>query len=505
MDVAAWLRSLGMERYEQAFRENAIDGDVLCKLCADDLKELGVTSVGHRRKLDRAADREAALAYCDAARSQASAYRYESALQLIGRGLELAQAHGERVALECLRGTILHDTGDMTSALAAFESALRFATTEAERCRAWIGRATVKRVLDDLDSAWADLDRAATAAAAEGLQREEARIHFLRGNLCFPRGEIDGCAREHGLSLALAQASGDSEQEAAALGGLGDAEYMRGRMISAHDAFSRCIELCRRNGFGRIEVANLPMRAVTAWFAGDARTGLDIALASVAAAEKAGNLRALAVAHHAAWHCLHGLAQWDRAWEHVAPALQCARELKSKRFEGEALALRAESNRVAGRRREALDDIGEALSISRDTGMTYLGAAYLGVLARATDDISVFESALAEGEAVLAAGAVSHNHFLFRRDAIDACIDRKRWDAAARHAAALEAYARREPSPFSAFHVARAHALAAYGSGNRDAASTSELRRLQQEGTRAGFLHALEAIEGALSSQSNHH
>ena len=315
---------------------------------------------------------------------------------------------------------------------------------------AWIGRATVKRVTDDLDGAWADLHLAADAAAAHGLQRDAARIHFLRGNLCFPRGDIDGCVREHGRSLALAREADDPEQEAAALGGLGDAEYMRGRMISAHDAFSRCIELCQRHGFGRIEVANLPMRAITAWFAGKTEAGLDAALASVAAAEKVRHLRALAVAHHAAWHCLHDLAEWDRAWEHVDPALQCARELKSRRFEGEALALRAELHRVAGRRREALDDIAEALSISRETGMAYLGAHYLGVLARATDDIDVFEDALAEGEALLAAGAVSHNHFLFRRDAIEACIDRRRWDAAAHHAAALEEYACREPSLFSA-------------------------------------------------------
>ncbi|SAL13872.1 adenylate/guanylate cyclase [Caballeronia peredens] len=452
--------------------------------------------------LDRAADRDAALAYRDAARSQASLYRYESALRLVERGLELADAHGERVVLECLRGNILHDVGDMTLALAAFETALDCATTDEERCRAWIGRATVKRVIDDLNGAWADLDCAALAAQNRGLAGEEARIHFLRGNLCFPRGDIDGCVREHSRSLALAQEAHDPEQEAAALGGLGDAEYMRGRMISAHDAFSRCIALCRRHGFGRIEVANLPMRAITAWFAGTAKAGLDAALASVAAAEKVGHLRALAVAHHAAWHCLRDLAQWDRAREHVAPALQCARDLKSRRFEGEALALRAESHRVAGRRSEALDDIEEALSISRETGMAYLGPAYLGTLARTTEDIDVFDNALAEGEALLVAGAVSHNHFLFRRDAIDACIDRRQWDAAAHHAAALEDYACRESSPFSEFFVARARALVSYGKGIRDTASTKELERLQRVGREGGFVHALEAIDRACSGEA---
>ena len=51
MDVAAWLKNLGLDQYEAAFRDNAIDGDVLPGLTADDLKDIGVTIVGHRRKL----------------------------------------------------------------------------------------------------------------------------------------------------------------------------------------------------------------------------------------------------------------------------------------------------------------------------------------------------------------------------------------------------------------------------------------------------------------------
>src|SRR5262252_7515041 len=51
MDVGSWLRGLGLERYEAAFRENEIDETVLPTLMADDLKDLGVGVVGHRRKL----------------------------------------------------------------------------------------------------------------------------------------------------------------------------------------------------------------------------------------------------------------------------------------------------------------------------------------------------------------------------------------------------------------------------------------------------------------------
>src|SRR6516225_5548384 len=51
MDIAAWLRGLGLEQYEAAFRENEIDWALLPKLTADDLKDLGIGLVGHRRKL----------------------------------------------------------------------------------------------------------------------------------------------------------------------------------------------------------------------------------------------------------------------------------------------------------------------------------------------------------------------------------------------------------------------------------------------------------------------
>ena len=51
MDVAAWLSELGLEQYAPVFRDNDVDGEVLPELTADDLISIGVTSVGHRRKL----------------------------------------------------------------------------------------------------------------------------------------------------------------------------------------------------------------------------------------------------------------------------------------------------------------------------------------------------------------------------------------------------------------------------------------------------------------------
>jgi hypothetical protein len=72
MNVVVWLRSLGLAKYEAVFRENDIDETVLSDLTAEDLKELGVASLGHRRKLldAIAALRNDRSAHCRRARSQ---------------------------------------------------------------------------------------------------------------------------------------------------------------------------------------------------------------------------------------------------------------------------------------------------------------------------------------------------------------------------------------------------------------------------------------------------
>jgi class 3 adenylate cyclase/tetratricopeptide (TPR) repeat protein len=69
MDVSIWLWDLGLEDYAQAFRANHIDAEVLSQLTAEDLIALGITSIGHRRKL------LAAIAALDHGRAPAAAER----------------------------------------------------------------------------------------------------------------------------------------------------------------------------------------------------------------------------------------------------------------------------------------------------------------------------------------------------------------------------------------------------------------------------------------------
>jgi hypothetical protein len=125
----------------------------------------------------------------------------------------------------------------------------------------------------------------------------------------------------------------------------------------------------------------------------------------------------------------------------------------------------------------------------------------LGALAAVTRDAEARQTALAEGERLLAAGCVSHNYFWFYRDAMEASLGAGDWDEVERYAASLEAYTQHEPLPWSDFFVARGRALAVFGRGRADAAPSDALIRLQDEGERLGLVTALPAIEAALAGR----
>ncbi len=155
---------------------------------------------------------------------------------------------------------------------------------------------------------------------------------------------------------------------------------------------------------------------------------------------------------------------------------------------------------LEGRRSEALELCERAIVISRETGIGYVGPAALGDRALYSTDPAVRRQALQEGESLLSRGAVSHNHFQFYDDAMEACLDSRQWDEVDRYAAALEDFTRREPLLWCDFFIARGRTLAALGRGMRDEATMQELRRLRDERARNGVKSAVSALESALDS-----
>jgi tetratricopeptide (TPR) repeat protein len=450
--------------------------------------------------LDRAEDDGAPGAYLAAARGQAAAYHYDRALGSVARGLALAKDANDRWALTCFHGELLHDRGDISASMEAYRAALDLSPGDVERVPAWIGLASGMRMTDAYDDALEALDRAEAVAARQGLSLELSRIHHLRGNLYFPMGNLDGCLEQHGRALDFAREAGSPECEARAFGGLADAEYARGRMRTANGHFQQCIALAREHGFGRIEVANLCMLALTRCYLGELRDSLEDILGAIEAAARVNHQRAEMIGYLCGHYWALETGDLPLLNEYTERAAILVKRLGARRFETDCLHYRSRGHVMDGRRAEALDLLREAAAISRETGIAYNGPRILGQLALTTDDPDERKRAIEEGESILRSGAVAHNHFWFYRDVMGAALNLEDWNSAESYAQALEDFTRAEPLPWSDFFIARGRALAAFGRGGRDAATIDELRRLRDEAERIGFMTALPEIEAALEA-----
>ncbi|MDH3669200.1 MAG: AAA family ATPase [Paracoccaceae bacterium] len=455
--------------------------------------------------LDLACDPRAPGAYLEAAHAELANYRYAQAIALLIKGKALAEDPADRVVLALALGEAKHDIGALAEASAEFNDALRAAPDETSRCRALLGLAGVKRITEDVVGALADLDTAQEMADRLGLTAEAARAHFLRGNLLFPRGDTEGCLREHGLALDLARQAGSAELEAAALGGLADAEYLCGRFRTACQLFTECVDVSRAHGLGRIEVANLPMVAVTAEWSGDSDRAMAVAVESIEAARRVHDARAELIGHDMVFFGYRSRGDLRRARAHIEKALEIARRLGARRFEAEVLAFSGHIDHLEGNLGEGLRKARAGLAITReiDTGMAFMGPTLLGLLMLTTDDPAERERARAEAEELLAAGSVSHNQVYFRTFAIDACLAAREFDEAERHANALADFCAEERLFLIEFLAGRGQALARAGRGEASPELATELDRLIAAGTRMHqevWLGALRQAREALAA-----
>ncbi|MEE8247522.1 MAG: tetratricopeptide repeat protein, partial [Alphaproteobacteria bacterium] len=462
----------------------------------------GRDPVLHAEHLERAADPGAAAAYRLAAEAQAAAYHYARALDLIERGLASSPDPAEAPRLICLKGDLLLDGGDAAAAGAAHHEARDRADDDLQRCQAEIGIAAGLRLVDRFDDAFAALDRAERLAEGQDWPSERARLHHLRGNLLFPLGQRERCREEHERALAQARAAGDPELEARTLGGLGDAAYADGRLVTADSYYGQCIALCREHGFGRIEVANLAQQGGwgTRFFMGNVAGALEISLDAVEKACAVGHDRAELISQSGCYMGLFSTGETARARRHVERAKALIKRLGARRFLARALQYEGKIDHWEGRMREARACLDEALAISRETGVRFVGPSILADIAFTSDDPDESRAALAEGEALLADGGLGANDFNFLLGAIDTSLRLGDWDEAERHAARLAACTAEEPLPLTNFFIARGRALAAFGRGGRDAATIDELRGLRDEAERVGLATALPALEGALEA-----
>lgn len=449
------------------------------------------------RHLDWAASPEAAAAYLDAAREQVRAYRYEQARPLVERGRALAAEPSIRYELLRLQGDILHETGDIDTAIDAYRLAVDASVQEEQRCYAWLGVAAGYGVKDHHQAALAALEEAERAAGHRAAPL--ARLHTLRGNLLFPLGRIKECLKSHQRARKYAREAGSAELEARALSGLGDAAYLHGRMRTAYGHFDRCVEIARAQELARVEASNLPMRGIARFYQNQLEAAHRDGADAAALARRIGHLRAEILSREVMITVLAQQADWAAVEEQAEQGLELARRLGTQRFEADFLLDMGLSRLGQGRPEEAEDYLDRAYALSRDAVLAYVGPWILGALAVSTADTDKRRWALEEGEALLAAGSLSHSHLHFYEHAIDAALAMSDWTAARRYCSSLETYTRREPLPWSDFFIARGRVLADWHSGEGGSAVRHEIERLAQEGEQAGLHTALPTLHATLS------
>lgn len=447
--------------------------------------------------LERAGDPGAAAAYRVAAERLREANRLTAALENAERGLAVAREDGEIVALALLAGRLRLDLGSARPARAHFENARARVSDDVGRGEAEIGIAEALRIVDDLGGAGTALDRAQSLAKAADLPALASRCHYLRGNLLFPTGRVEECMREHRAALALAERAQSPALVARALGGLADGFYAQGQMRSAVEALQRCISAARTAGAASVEIANRPMAAFAECYMMRLDAMREMAESARRLAQQAHNRRAELIA-------LHGLmvvGMEDGRPEQALPLVDTARaivaELGAWRFEGENVIFGAELQALAGNAAVAAAMARQGVELCREHAMAYMGPAALGIAARLVDDPQERRAFLEEGEPLLAGPSLGHNHFFFRRYAIDAELAAGRPDEARRHADALARYTEREPTPLTDLVVRRGILLADAAEGRLTPETRAELSERAQAAVRSGYLTLSRAMLAA--------
>jgi class 3 adenylate cyclase/tetratricopeptide (TPR) repeat protein len=448
--------------------------------------------------LDRANDPGAAEAYLAAAEDEARNYRNESALSLSERGLAVADP-AMRHAILCFRGDLLRGLGEVENSITAFEEALTAATDDVAKSRAWVGLAEGLRASDRQFDALEVLDKA-EKAADKGPPLALSEIHHLRGNLYFPAGRVVECLEQHELALKYAREAGSREWEARALGGLGDASYLAGRMRSACEHFQNCVALCEELGLGRVAVANRSMVGWSRMYLNEISEAEEDGREAAEMAEKVGQNRAEMLGRQLVAFMSIEQGELDAARVEAEKSTALARRLDANNFIAQGFCLLARIDNANSEYDAARSNIDEAISIAREAGMTFLGPFVLGIRARLTDDNSTRTALLAEAEAILEKGCVSHNYFWFYREAIEAALEAGDWEEAKRYADALLTYSEAEPLPWVDLFAKRGQLLARVGQGERGDELLLQLEGITAAINSAGFKAPISRLEKARQS-----
>jgi tetratricopeptide (TPR) repeat protein len=290
------------------------------------------------------------------------------------------------------------------------------------------------------------------------------------------------------VSLEHAGKAGSTLRQARAEGGLGDAYYQQGAMLTAFRHFDRCVELGETHGHAGVVSPNLAMRGLTLLYQNRLQDALADGHRALELAQQSSNLRHQVLAHNvvAGVESFHG--DFDAGMEHARRTLELGERIGSRRFVVDAMSQMAHMLWSEGRLDEARQTLDAVDRVLGQSLLPFAGAYVRGLQAACAVTPAERRSYLAAGERLLGHRAVSHCHVYFYFAAMEACLAANERDQALRHAAGLATYTRAEPLPFADFFIRRTKALAGDS-------SAQERATLIEEAGAAGLTLALRLLE----------
>lgn len=439
--------------------------------------------------LERAGDGGAPAAYLRAARSEAALLHMTLALALAERGLAIARASSDTFDLAMQVGTLQRDLGKGEPALASFTRAQEAAADDRQRAAAMIGMASANRLLGRVAVGLELAETLGPMVEQIGDDRMAAEFFFLRGNLAFAASDLALCKASHQAASAAAERAGSVEWRIRALGGLGDAAYVEGNLVTARTCFGECADLADQHGFIRIASPNRGMQANCQLFFMEIEQAERQYKLALSGAQRIGDQYLEMFAKECT---AFGLWVADRNGDVARAAneaLALSRALKADRFTYILLACVASASRQRLPTDELLALCREALELAERTSMTFAGPLVYGVYALVEPDPKRQVELLRLGEALMEKTSMAHNRVYFLRSAIDWAIERSNWGEALRYADILESYFDvREKLPYVDLLVSRARLAAALADDPGNDATMAELVALRDGARARGLL-----------------
>ncbi|MFJ4617015.1 AfsR/SARP family transcriptional regulator [Streptomyces sp. NPDC088812] len=217
---------------------------------------------------------------------------------------------------------------------------------------------------------------------------------------------FDAWSRSHTVALEAVRRSGDTEDEAWLLNGLGQLRYEQDRFDDSYAYFGDALRLFERIGTGPDGAGAVRGRAVALAGMGSARReqaryaeALELLRPALAAYERLGDQVACAHVHYGIGYVHREQGRHDEAWRELTRALELYRKAADRH--GEALTLRSLGlcHRALGRLTEAEDLFTQALRRFEEDDDVF-GAMYAG---QSLAKVHIRQGRLAEARERLAA------------------------------------------------------------------------------------------------------